>query len=183
MHVLGTPPAFVLSQDQTLHVLKRAWKHTNGPEGLSRLRSTHKNAWFPTLRSVRVRNFTLFPRLTHGKWHPCFEAHTSLTPSCQKAPARTRLGHVSRGIVILWTSSEPVKQPAVHLSKRSTLQFGQPRVYPPHKSCATPFRALVENGSTRSYVIGRTGLATGVVRALLTLHAHHMNPHSSKGVP
>ena len=136
--MLGTPPAFVLSQDQTLHVLKRAWKHTNDPEGLSRLRSTHKNAWFPTLRSVRVRNFTLFPRLTHGKWHPCFEAHTSLTPSCQKAPARTQLGHVSRGIVILLTSSEPVKQPALQLFRRSTLWFGQPRLYPPLKSCATP---------------------------------------------
>ena len=182
MHVLGTPPAFVLSQDQTLHVLKRAWKHTNGPEGSSRLRSTHKNAWFPTLRSVRVRNFTLFPRLTHGKWHPCFEAHTSLTPSCQKAPARTRLRHVSRGIVILVTSSEPVKQPALQLLRRSTLRFGQPRLYPPPKSCATPFRTLVENGPTRSYVGGKTGLATGVVRALPTLHAHRVGPQFSKGV-
>ena len=49
LHVLGTPPAFVLSQDQTLHVLKRAWRHTSHPEGRPQPLSTHRNAWCPAL--------------------------------------------------------------------------------------------------------------------------------------
>ena len=74
LHVLGMPPAFNLSQDQTLHLNPAFWSYSNHSQKLTEINLNHffglKSEYFRFF--LRFHEETAFFRSTHTYRFVCF---------------------------------------------------------------------------------------------------------------